>query len=197
MFNINQLIWLIILVAGGIAIFYFLYVNKNKIRIIDKALILSKLLVKSNEENYYKAYLYQYGKRTHKIFSLSYLSYSKNKVYCMNLRRIKWKIFYNPFNLPMGLIISGNKFQFNKQHVHLNRELTLQKFYDIICNPSDSMAIAYIKDFSFKLNTNLVDSSYYAQAMKNTIVDLENITSGQHETETKEINKKAIKDAIG
>jgi hypothetical protein len=77
------------------------------------------------------------------------------------------------------------------EDVVLDNNFTLQNFYNIIFNSTD-LAYDYIEEFSHMIDKNIVDSAFYAQIQRNTVVEFGSVAKEKGERSNVELDKDKI-----
>jgi len=162
-----------IMCAVGAVLFAILYFTKKvKVKTVDKMKILSSELVRSNQFNYANPlkFIVRNGKNLFRIITASFFKFRGEKVYFFNVKTlIPGSVLPNPLSKTYILIVSEKNFQLQNESIVLNYNFTLQNFYNIIFNSSD-LSYEYIEEFSRMIDKNIVDSAFYAQIQRNTVV---------------------------
>lgn len=162
-----------IMCAVGAVLFAILYFTKKvKVKTVDKMKILSAELVRSNQFNYANPlkFIVRNNKNLFRIITASFFKFRGEKVYFFNVKSlIPGSILPNPLSKTYILIVSEKNFKMENESIILNYNFTLQSFYNMIFNSAD-LSYEYIEEFSRMIDKNIVDSAFYAQIQRNTVV---------------------------
>jgi len=203
--NFDLTTMIIILCAVGAVLFAVLYFTKKvKIQTVDKMKIISAELVRSNQFNYANQFLFiiRNGNRIFRIITSSFFKFRGERVYFFNVKSLlPGTTLPNPLSKTYILIVSEKNFQIgdgenNTKNIVLNYNFTLQNFYNIIFNSTD-LSYEYIEEFSRMIDKNIVDSAFYAQIQRNTVVTFGTPAKDLGEKTNVQLDEAKIKNLAG
>jgi len=188
-----------IMCAIGAVLFAILYFTKKvKVKTVDKMKILSAELVRSNQFNYANPlkFIVRNNKNLFRIITASFFKFRGEKVYFFNVKALlPGTVLPNPLSKTYILIVSEKNFQLQNESIVLNYNFTLQNFYNIIFNSSD-LSYEYIEEFSRMIDKNIVDSAFYAQIQRNTVVTFGTPAKDLGEKTNVQLDEEKIKNLV-